>query len=121
MPSPSEKYTPTQWSTSADKARFESQFKKFVTGGYKLRDFPKWFYTRLSNCFGHIAHYNQHVFYEEFFTTPEDRRRFNDMTLKWPCYGDPAWTYSDVEKVLQAWMKKLVEDYDDQGSQDAHP
>ena len=115
MPSPNEKYTPTKWDTSAAKSRFESQFKKFVTGGFKRRDFPKWFYNRLSQCFGHIAHFNEHQFYEEFFTTPEDRRRFIDMTLKWPCHGDPSYTYSDVEKVLQAWMQKLVDDYDSQG------
>ena len=22
-----------------------------------------------------------------------------------PCYGDPAWTYSDVERALQSWLK----------------
>jgi len=111
---PREQYTPTEFSTSTSKEKFEKQFKKFVTGGYKFRDFPKWFYTRLSTCFGHIACYDQHQFYAVFFITPEDRRRFNNMTLSWPCHGDPASTYSDVEKVLQAWMQKLVDDYDSQ-------
>jgi hypothetical protein len=115
MPSPEEKYTPTQWSTSTDKSKFESQFKKFVTGGFKRRDFPKWFYQRLCGCFGFIAHYDEHQFYETFFTTPKDRRWFIDQTLKYVVVGDPAWTYSDVEKVLQDWMRKLHDNYDRQG------
>lgn len=114
-------YTPTEWSSAADKMKFELQFKRFTERGFKRRDFPKWFYTRLSTMFGHIAHYDQRGFYEEFFTTPEDRRRFVDQALRWPCYGDPTCTYSDVERVLQQWLKSLVESYDDQGSQDAHP
>ena len=118
MPRPNEKYAPTTWSTSADKARFESQFKKFVTGGFKRRDFPVWFYRRLSMTFGHYAHNNEHRFYEDFFTTPEDRRQFIQQTVKHRVVGDPAWTYSDVEAVLQGWMQKLIDDYD---SQDGWP
>jgi hypothetical protein len=30
--------------------------------------------------------------------------RFLEQTLLHPCYGDPAWTYSDVERALQAWL-----------------
>ena len=31
--------------------------------------------------------------------------RFLEQTLLHPCYGDPAWTYSDVERALQAWLQ----------------
>ena len=110
-------YNATQWNSSADKRKFESQFKKFITSGYKLRDFPKWFYSRLCGMFGLIAHRCWHSaeggFYEEYFLTPEDRRRFNQQVLEHQIVGDPALTYSDVEKVLQTWMRKLVEDYDE--------
>ena len=30
---------------------------------------------------------------------------FLEQTLDHLCYGDPAWTYSDVEKALQAWLR----------------
>ena len=26
------------------------------------------------------------------------------MTLAHPCWGDPAFTYSDVERALQSWL-----------------
>ena len=41
---------------------------------------------RLSNDFGHIAHYNQHQFYETWFTCDKDRLEFLKNTLAWPCW-----------------------------------
>jgi len=105
-------YTPTQWDTVADKEKFERQFKKFVEGGFQWKHFPKWFYKQLSMTFGHIAHNDQHGFYEEFFKTPEDRRRFIRQTLEYFPVGDPAWTYVDVERILQQWWKTKMEEYD---------
>jgi hypothetical protein len=101
-----EYFTPTEWSTREDKAKFAIQFVKFVGGGYKFSNFPKWFYTRLSLTFGHIAHYNQAGFYETFFTTDEGKQRFWEITMNFPCYGNPAVSYSDVEKLLQEWFKR---------------
>lgn len=100
------KYTPTDFSTSADKEKFEKQFKKLVESGFKRSMFPKWFYTRLSMCFGHIAHYNQEGFYQTWFIDTRWQYEFLEATVKYPCYGDPAYTYSDVEKVLVAWIEE---------------
>jgi hypothetical protein len=54
--------------------------------------------------FGNIAHFNQHGFFETFFTTTQDKVRFLRQTLQHPCHGDPAFTYSDVERALQNWL-----------------
>ena len=99
-------YTPTKWNTAEDKVKFEKQFKKFVSGGYQLKDFPRWFYKRLSMCFGFIAHYDQHGFYWTYFD-PDDSGgidEFESQVINYPYYGDPACTYSDVEKVLREWI-----------------
>jgi hypothetical protein len=40
-------------------------------------------------------------FWEEWFTTEADRVRFLENLLHWPCYGDPKFTFSDVERALQ--------------------
>ena len=69
------------------------------------KHFTDRFYRRLSNTFGNIAHYNRGGFWDEFFTTTADKVRFLEQTLQYPCYGDPAWTYSDVERALQAWLE----------------
>lgn len=97
-------YTPTEFSTAEEKTRFEKQFKKFVSNGFRKDHFPKWFYTRLSMCFGNIAHYNQSGFYATYFEDTEGVSRFIDNCVAYPCYGDPAYTFSDVEKVLKDWL-----------------
>jgi hypothetical protein len=99
-------FTPTKWQSADDKARFAKQFIRFVQSDFAKSLFPKTFYVRLSMTFGHIAHFNQHGFYETFFGTTQDKVRFLRVTLQHPCYGDPAWTFSDVEKALQAWLRE---------------
>ena len=59
----------------------------------------------MSNTFSHIAHYNRGGFWDTFFTCTADKVRFLKMTVQYPCYGDPAWTFSDVEQAVQAWLK----------------
>ena len=98
-------FTPTQWNTSLDKAAFAKQFVCFVKSEFAAKHFTKKFYRRLSQIFGHIAHYNRDGFWNEFFTNTANRVRFLQQTMQWPCYGDPAWTYSDVERALQEWLR----------------
>lgn len=99
-------YTATEFSTVEDKKKFEAQFKKFVTNGFQKKHFPKWFYTRLSMCFGHIAHYSQSGFYYFFFEDDEGKRDFLNWTMNGGGYGDPAYTYSDVENNLKKWLNE---------------
>jgi hypothetical protein len=101
-------FTPTEFSTITDKEHFCEQFQRFVSKGYKKTMFPKWFYTRLSMSFGHIAHYNQGGFYETFFVSDIGEQNFIEQTLAYPCYGDPAFTYSDVERYLQGWLRDYL-------------
>ncbi len=49
----------------------------------------------------HNAHYNLTGFWEAWFTTETDRVRFLENLLRWPCYGDPKFTFGDVERALQ--------------------
>lgn len=99
-------YTATKWDTVEDKEKFEKHFKRFVMSGFKRTLFYKWFYTRLSSTFGHIAHYNKSGFYDYFFTSAAGRKDFINDCMRYPCYGDPVCTYSDVEKELQGWLKE---------------
>jgi hypothetical protein len=99
-------YANPKHSTAEDKAKFANQFVKFVQGGFQAKDFPKWFYTRLSMTFGHIAHYDQWGFFNVFFEDAAGKIAFINETLNFPCYGDPRFTYSDVEKAIQIWMRE---------------
>jgi hypothetical protein len=93
-------FTPTQWSSAAEKALFANNFSRFIASDFKLSLFTEKLYARLSNCFGHIANYNRIGFIAEFFKTIPGKIDFLDQTIRHPCYGDPAFTYSDVEKAV---------------------
>lgn len=99
-------YTATAHSTIADKEKFEAQFKRFVLDGFPRSKFRAWFYQRLSKTFGHIAHYNCEGFYQTWFDSLPNCEAFITHTLNWGCYGDPAYTYCDVEKELQNWLRE---------------
>jgi hypothetical protein len=102
---PSE-FVPTNFSTVDDKAEFGNTFLHFIESEWAQTLFNKDFYQRLSMCFGHIAHMDRPTFYETWFTCDQDRRRFLEKTLKWPCWGDPEYTFSDVERAIQEEVRR---------------
>ena len=103
-----EQFTPTEYKTAKDKAKFANHFADFVLKGCPESKFPKWFYEQLRMCFGHIAEYNKEGFYEVWFSTLEKRVRFVNHCLVFPCYGQPEHTYCDVERVLIDWLKGSI-------------
>jgi|SRR5579863_3334938 len=102
---PSE-FTPTEWSTAADKASFGNTLLHFLDSGCSRELFTKKFYNRLSMTFGNIAHYNLEGFYDTWFTRDRHRLGFVQNLLRWPCHGDPKFTFSDVEYAIQRVMRE---------------
>ena len=98
--SPSQ-FIPTEWSTAADKAKFGNTLLRFLDADCPRELFTKKFYTRLSMTFGNIAHYNLEGFYDTWFTRDRHRLGFVQKILRWPCHGDPTFTFSDVERAVQ--------------------
>lgn len=99
-------FTATKFSTAADKAEFGNHFLRFIESEWAQTLFTKDFYHRLSMCFGHIAHGDRGTFYETWFTRDQDRLRFIEKTLKWLCWGEPVYTFSDVERAIQQEVRK---------------
>jgi hypothetical protein len=97
---PSE-FVPTKFSTAQDKADFGNTFLHFIESEWARTSFSKSFYNRLSMCFGNIAHYDLATFYGTWFTSDTDRLQFLRHTLAWPCWGDPEYTFCDVERAIQ--------------------
>jgi hypothetical protein len=50
-------FLPTKWSTADEKADFGNSLLHFILTGFLAGRFTEKLYTRLSMCFGHIAHY----------------------------------------------------------------
>ena len=94
-------FTATKFSTAADKAEFGNTLLRFIESDWASALFTKHFYNRLSMCLAHIANYNRAQFYEEWFSSLSAQVRFLKHTLRFPCYGDPEYTFSDVERAIQ--------------------
>jgi len=101
-----DEFTPTKFSTAADKAEFGNHFLRFIESEWAQTLFTRDFYQRLSMCYGHIANYDRATFLETWFATDRDRLRFLEKTLTWPCWGDPEYTFSDVERAIQQEVRK---------------
>jgi hypothetical protein len=102
----SSEFVPTKFSTTQDKADFGNTFLHFIEYEWARTSFSKSFYNRLSMCFSHIAHYDAAGFYETWFTSDADRLSFLRHTLVWPCWGDPEYTFCDVERAIQQEIRK---------------
>lgn len=98
-------FTPTRTQTAQEKADFANAFVKFVENGFCDDHFPDWFYKRLSMTFGHIAHFDRQTFFRTFFGNARDKAIFIERTMTYRPVGDPAFAYSDVERVLQDWLR----------------
>ena len=96
-----ELFTPTRWSTCEDKARFAGQLMAFIENGCDEKQFTSSLYSRLSQMFGFIAHTDRGGFIATYFDTPQSKAVFIDHILAHTPVGDPAWTWSDVEHVIQ--------------------
>ena len=99
-------FVPTQWDSAEQKAKFANHFVRFLESDCNSNLFHPWFYRRLSMTFGHIAHFGKCGFYEVWFANDAKRRDFIRHTLdpQTGGYGDPAYTYSDVEKALKSYL-----------------
>lgn len=93
-------FTPTKFDTAEDKAWFGNHFFKFVANDFPLSSFTNRLYHRLSNSFGHIAHFNRYGFFESFFQDTRGKLDFLRQTMEWPCYGHPEYTFCDVERAI---------------------
>jgi hypothetical protein len=102
---PSE-FVPTKFSSAQDKADFGNAFLHFIESEWARTAFSKSFYNRLSMCFSHIANYDAAGFYATWFTSDADRLKFLRHTLAWPCWGDPEFTFCDVERAIQQEIRK---------------
>ncbi len=98
-------FVATKWSTAEDKAKFANARMKFIAHEFPRQSFSKALYQRLSNTFGHIANYNIDGYYSVFFERDADKVVFLDQTLRWPCYGDPTYTFCDVERAVQRRLR----------------
>lgn len=111
-------FTPTKWHTVADKEKFAKHYIRFVQARCPFAKFHDWFYKRLMQMFMHIAHYNRFGFYETWCDSPEKRFEFVRYHAAFEGFGEPAWTWCDVEQTLRTWLNEsgIVHEYEIEGA-----
>ena len=103
-PFPPELFVSTEFRTADDKSRFGRKLAAFVLGGFRRDQFAERLYTRLCNCFGHIAEYDRNGFYATWFADAAKQRQWVEHILKHVPCGDPHYTFSDLERLFKAWL-----------------
>ncbi len=98
-------FTATEFSTAEEKAKLGNQLLVFIDAGFPESKFTKALYNTLHLHFGFIAHYNQSGFWATYFTNTVDKIEFLKHILENPCYGSPAYTWSDVERAVKVALK----------------
>ena len=93
--------TATQFSDAVEKAKIGNALLSFIARGFPQSAWNRTLYNRLSQMFGHIAHYDIHGFWGAQFSTTQARLGFLRGIVLYGCYGDPAWTWSDVERDIR--------------------
>ena len=98
-------FTASKWDSAATKANFANTHCQFMAAGFKESLFTKVFYNRLHLTYGHIACYNREGFLSTYFRDLAGKVAFLEHIIRWPCFGDPAFTYCDVERAVQARLR----------------
>jgi hypothetical protein len=96
----------TKWCTTEEKAKFGNHLLRFIAEDHPPNLWTNIFYNRLSMTFSNIAHTNKLGFWEAFFENTADYVQFLQNIARRPCWGQPAYTYSDVEQIIRARVKK---------------
>jgi hypothetical protein len=98
-------FTATKFHTAEEKTKFGNHLLRFIAEDFPATLWTKVFYNRLHLTFSNIAHYNMHGFWETWFENTADQIAFLQNIARYPCWGDPAFTHSDVEKVIGVRVK----------------
>lgn len=72
----------------------------------RRRSSPKTSITAFHAASGTLLTVIGRLFYETWFASDCDRLRFFEHTLRWPCWGDPEFTFCDVERAIQQEILK---------------
>ena len=104
-------FKPTKFHDGAAKADFGNSLLAFIAADFPRPRFTLRLYHLLSLHFGMIAHYDIHGFWAEYFTSTAAKLRFLNDLVSYPCWGDPAFTFSDLERAVIARLRSagLVE------------
>lgn len=105
-----EAFTATQFATAEEKCNAANAIVAFIDSGFVREKFTKRVYDALClHLFGHIAHYNLHGFYAEWFASPELQQQWLTHVKNWNLdRSNATFTWCDVERAVKNWVIQNV-------------
>ncbi len=100
-------FKPTKFTPAETKAWFACHFLRFVSCDFPKHHFTQRFYSQVMHTFGMVAHFNSIGFWTEYFTTTAGKVEFIDQVIHHHCFGDPAHTFSDVEREIIRRLRQV--------------
>ncbi len=95
-------FAPTKFSTAEDKKKFVIKLQALIASDFAHTKFTRDLYKRLSLTFSFLAENNKDGFYNRWMVSTRDKVDFLKKITQHIAYGDPAHTWSDVEKYLSS-------------------
>jgi hypothetical protein len=86
------------------KARFASQFTRFVAAGCPSSKFPTWFFNHLRNTFGVPRHWSRAELHSRWFSDIESIAAFARRAVTYVPSGRADRGYADVEMRPKQWF-----------------
>ncbi len=93
-------FKPTKFTPAETKSWFASHFLRFASSDFPKHHFTQRFYNQVMHTFGFIAHFDSTGYWTEYFTATAGKIEFIEQVVQNSCYGDPAYTFSDVEREI---------------------
>jgi hypothetical protein len=94
-------FTATQWSKQYANAEFGSRLLRFIDSGFKqMFGHEEAVLAVVEYVWTHCPLQPGDFLGGECFVEASDLVRFIEHLLRWPCYADPEFTFSDVERAL---------------------
>jgi len=98
-------FTSSRAADAATKARFATQFSRFVVNGFSAQQFPTWFHKLLVQTFGLPRHASRIDLLSRRFSTPTTNAEFVPRIRAYIPAGRPDRGLTDVEIHLQRWLR----------------
>jgi hypothetical protein len=98
-------FTSSRAADPTTKARFATQFSRFVVNGFSAQQLPAWFHKLLVQTFGLPRHASRIDLLSRWFSNPATNAEFIQRLLAYVPAGRPDRGLTDVEIQLQQWLR----------------
>jgi hypothetical protein len=96
-------FVATRWNSAEDKAKFANALMKFIANNFPRQSFTKVLYASATPS--GISLIRTRMASTAPSSSATLTRSSFSTRLRWPCYGDPTFTFCDLERAVQRRLR----------------